>query len=138
MLLLLRRKVLPGFHALENAFPFLRRTTVEALQALAELFLFLQRQALELRVVLKRLLLLVGRQIPILAQPVAGMRSRSTWSCGWRARGGWRLSFRSSLGSTFLTRFLSSGAAPLHPLQNRMVLRLSLRWGEERQEQSAG
>src|SRR5208337_3435027 len=50
------------------------RPLVEVLQSLTQPLLLLRREFAELRIVLQRLLLLLGRQVPILAQPLAGMR----------------------------------------------------------------
>src|SRR5512136_2727409 len=75
--LLLRRKVLPGFHALQTALLLLGRKAVEVAQALPELFLLLGRQLLEAWIVFQRLQLLLRRKIFVLAEPVAGVRARS-------------------------------------------------------------
>jgi len=52
LLLLLRRQVLPGFHALKNLLLPVCRHTVEALQPLLELLLPLRGQTAEVRIAL--------------------------------------------------------------------------------------
>ena len=73
LLLLIRRQVLPGFHAVENALLLLRRQAGEMLQPLLQLGLLLRRKPAELRIVFERAALLRGRQIFIAAEPVSGV-----------------------------------------------------------------
>ncbi len=77
--LLLRRQVLPGFHAVEHLQLLLRRQVGEVLQTLAQDLLAIRRQATECRIVLKGALLFRGRKVFVLTQPVAGV---SLLSCG--------------------------------------------------------
>ena len=73
LLLLLRRQVLPGFHAAQHLLLALGRHAVEALQALLEFLLPVRRKAAKIPVVLQRLALLLQRLAAVLVQPLAGM-----------------------------------------------------------------
>jgi hypothetical protein len=84
-LLLLRSKVLPGFHAVQNPLLLFWRTPAEILQSLLELLLSLRRQSAKLRIVLQGSPLLIGRHISVLTQPLARMMSLHGWLALFRA-----------------------------------------------------
>jgi hypothetical protein len=98
VLLLPRRQVFPGFHALQNSFPLFRREAVKALETLLELLLLLRRQLFELGIILQDALLLLRGQVFVGAKPVAGMRAG--FSYRWRTLRRGRLSL-----TAFLPRF---------------------------------
>jgi hypothetical protein len=75
--LLLRREVLPGFHALQPSLLLLRRQAVEVAETLPQLLLLLRRQLFEARIIFQRFQLLFRRKIFVLAQPVPGVGARA-------------------------------------------------------------
>ena len=66
ILLLLRRKVLPGFHPLKDLLLPLSRHVNEALQALLQLLLALGWKPPKLRIVFESAPLLIERLVPVL------------------------------------------------------------------------
>ena len=75
LLFLLRRQVLPGFHATQNLLLTVCRHAVETLQTLLKFLLTIGRQTLELRIALQCTLLLIKRLLTVLVQPLPGMMS---------------------------------------------------------------
>lgn len=75
VLLLVRRKMLKRFHALQDALLLLWGKTGEFLQTFPHALLAFRRQTAEIRVLLQLFHLLVGRRGLIAAQPVAHVRS---------------------------------------------------------------
>jgi hypothetical protein len=78
-LLLLRRQVLPGLHALQNSLLSFRRKAIEALQPLVKLLLPVRRKATKIPVVLEGLALLLQGLIAMLIQPLTGMMTFGGW-----------------------------------------------------------
>jgi hypothetical protein len=70
LLFLLRRQVLPGFHAPEDLLLPIWWHAIEVLQALFEFLLAIARQTPELRVILQRAFLLIKRLLAMLVQPL--------------------------------------------------------------------
>lgn len=73
LLLLILRQMLPGFHAIEDAFLLLWRQTRKTLQPSLQLSLALRRKPAELRIFFQFAALFRWRQILVPAQPVAGV-----------------------------------------------------------------
>jgi hypothetical protein len=73
LLLLLRRQVLPCFHAVKHLLLPVWGQTIEMLQALLELLLPLRRQAAKCGIALQRAPLLVERLFTITIQPLTRM-----------------------------------------------------------------
>ena len=73
LLLLIRRQVLPGFHAVENALLLPGRQAGKMLQPPLQLGLLLRGKPAELGIVFERAALLRRRQVFIAAEPVSGV-----------------------------------------------------------------
>ena len=79
VLLLLRRKVFPGFHPAEYLMLSIRRKAVEALQALLVFALCFARQSPKCGIALKSFLLLLRRPLALLIEPLAGVVPLRRW-----------------------------------------------------------
>jgi len=88
LLLLIRRQVFPGFHAVEHALLLLRRQAGKMLQFVLQPLLLLRGELAELGIVFEGAMLLGRRQIFVAAEPVSGMaglvlrRARSIGAAG--------------------------------------------------------
>jgi hypothetical protein len=82
LLFLLRRQVLPGFHAPKHLLLAIWRKAVKALQSLLKLLLAVRWKPAELRVALQCSPLLIERQTAMLIQPLSRMVPVGGWLIG--------------------------------------------------------